>query len=134
MRKVSPLSSPPNRGPPRFAEILFSPVYMRTLQPCKPGQVWSRGIVRTFFAERNLKWQPNIMSIFNELCSSSLFSQLYSVILLLKLNQKRLHTLFFIKYFRENTCRSSENENRSRLTGPGFSHINTLLIFGETCE
>ena len=112
MRKASPLSSPPIRGP-RFAEIFFSPVYMRTLQPCKPGQVWSRGIVMIFLAERNSKWRPNIMSIFNELCSSLLFSQLYSVVLLWKLNQKPLYTLFFMKSLEKISTEAQE----MRITG-----------------
>ena len=75
---------------------IFSPVYMRTLQPCKPGQLWSRGIVMIFLAGRNSKWRPNIMSIFNELCGSLLFSQLYSVVLQWKLNKKHYNINCFL--------------------------------------
>ena len=116
MKKVSPLSSPPNRGP-RITEIFFSLVYMRTLQPCKPGQVWSRGIVIIFWWDEiqngNHILCPYSMN-YAVLCSSRNFIAILIAILLWKLNQKTLDTLFIINLFRENSYRSSGNENNRK--------------------
>ena len=94
MRKASPLSIPPNPGP-RFAEISCLYENFSALQTGPSVVTW---YCYEFLAGRNSK-RPDNMLIFNELCSSLLFSQLYSVVLLWKLNEKRLHTLFLINFY-----------------------------------
>ena len=60
--KNLPAYSRPNRGP-RFAELFFSLVYMRTLYPSNPGKVWSRGIVMIFGGKKFKMTDINFVDI-----------------------------------------------------------------------